>query len=451
MRCAMQMAVGAVLLAIGWAAAQEPAPGGAAERERVEFFERRVRPLLVEKCQPCHGPQKQESGLRLDSRAALLAGGDGGPVVAPGDPQRSRLLQVVRREDDLQMPPDDPLEPAHIAALTRWIEAGAAWPADEDHSGAGPDEDQRLRSSQHWAFQPLVKPPLPEVPRADGAQNPVDLFVLARQRAAGVAAAPRADAHTLIRRASFDLLGLPPTPEQVDAFVHDAQRHPAAAFDRLVDRLLASPRYGERWGRHWLDVARYADNKGYVFFEDKKYPWAYTYRDYVIAALNADLPYDRFVLEQLAADQLAASPPQASLAAMGFLTLGGHFMNNTHDIIDDRIDVVTRGLLGLTVTCARCHDHKYDAIPQRDYYSLYGVFRSGYEPTLPPLLSPPPDDEQYRKFVAEMDQRLGALVDFVTARHRELVNDARTRIADYLLAAHRRRGKPPSFRRPFCE
>src|SRR5207253_6441825 len=186
-----------------------------------------------------------------------------------------------------------------------------------------------------------------------------------------------ADRRTLIRRATFDLTGLPPTPEEIDEFVNDAS---PGAYERLVDVLLSSPAYGERWGRHWLDVARYADSKGYVFTEERRFPYAYTYRDYVIKSLNDDKPYDRFVTEQLAADRLPLGEDKHPLAAMGFLTLGRRFMNNIHDIIDDRIDVTTRGLMALTVTCARCHDHKFDPIPTRDYYSLYGVFASSVEP-----------------------------------------------------------------------
>src|SRR5207249_6010148 len=195
-----------------------------------------------------------------------------------------------------------------------------------------------------------------------------------------------ADRRTLLRRATFDLIGLPPTPEEVAAFETDCLPD---AFGRVVDRLLASSSYGERWGRYWLDVARYADTKGYVFNEERRFPYSYTYRDYVIRAFNDDLPYDQFILEQLAADRLPLGEDKHSLAAMGFLILGRRFMNNIHDIIDDSIDVTTRGLMGLTVTCARCHDHKFDPIPTRDYYSLYGVFASSVEPQLPQAIEAP--------------------------------------------------------------
>ena len=406
-----------------------------------DFFERHVRPILVAKCQSCHGPRKQESGLRLDSRAALLAGGDRGPAVDLKQLDRSLLLRAVRHDGELEMPPTGKLPAVALDAFERWIALGLPWPDRDSLSGGRPDA-----VGDHWAFQPMRHPPLPNVRRTDWSRTPIDRFILRKQEQAGLQPASPASRQTMIRRATFDLLGLPPTPDEVASFVADDAPN---AFDRLVDRLLTDPRYGQRWGRHWLDVARYADNKGYVFFEDKNYPWAYTYRDYVVAAWNDDLPFDRFVLEQLAADQLdttraAESRENRALAAMGFLTLGGHFMNNTHDIIDDRIDVVTRGLLGLTVTCARCHDHKYDPIPQRDYYSLYGVFRSCYEPTLSPLIDPPPQTEAYQEFSTEMTKRHDALMAFVTGKHEELVRDGRTRISQYLLAAHARHGQPPA-------
>jgi hypothetical protein len=410
--------------------------GSATGSEHDNFFEREVRPILVEKCLACHGANKQEGKLRLDSRVAVLHGGEGGPVAIAGRPQASRLVHAIRYGDELQMPPEEQLQESEIATLVRWIELQLPWPANHPLLESRPDA-----STTHWAFQAVRKPEVP-LPQADEwSHTAIDRFVLAKLHAAGVSPSERAARHTLIRRATFDLLGLPPAPAEVAAFVQDDSPQ---AFDKLVDRLLASPRYGERWGRHWLDVARYADNKGYVFFEDKKYPWAYTYRDYVIRALNDDVAYDQFVREQLAADQLDLGDDKRPLTAMGFLTLGGHFMNNTHDIMDDRIDVVTRGLMGLTVTCARCHDHKYDPVTQADYYSLYGVFRSCFEPTVPPLFETPPATDEYQKFAAELAKREKELVDFVTAKHRELVTDARTRIAEYLLAAHARRGLPPT-------
>jgi hypothetical protein len=292
---------------------------------------------------------------------------------------------------------------------------------------------------QHWAFQPVRKPAPPRVKNAGWAQTPIDAFILAKLEEKDLRPAPPADRRTLCRRASFDLIGLPPTPEQVAAFEADSSPD---AFAHLVDSLLASPHYGERWGRYWLDVARYADTKGYVFNQERRYPYSYTYRDYVIRAFNEDLPYDRFILEQLAADRLPLGEDKHSLAAMGFLTLGRRFMNNKHDIIDDRIDVVTRGLLGLTVSCARCHDHKFDPIPSSDYYSLYGVFASSVEPRLPPALGMPPRTEAYRAFEKQLQEKERKLKQFLEAKHQELITDFRSRVADYLLAGNEAQNKP---------
>ena len=430
MRLTPGIAAHIVLVATALAAGSEPKT----DREQTDFFERQIRPVLVSRCLSCHGEKKQESGLRLDSRAAVLRGGNGGAAVISGKPRDSRLIHAVRYEsDDLQMPPNKKLSDSEIESLVRWVELGLPWP-----DIVALDNDREPKQP-HWAFEPLRQPTVPQVGNAEWGDTAIDRFILARLKAKQIAPSPPANRRTLIRRMTFDLHGLPPTPDEVQAFVNDTS---SDALARLIDRLLASPKYGERWGRHWLDVARYADNKGHVFFEDKKYPWAYTYRDYVIRALNEDLPYDQFIREQIAADQLDLGDDKRPLAAMGFLTLGGRFMNNTHDIIDDRIDVVTRGIMGVTVTCARCHDHKYDPIPQADYYSLYGVFRSSYEPTVHPLFQPPPKTDEYLDFAAEMEKREKALVDFVTAKHRELVTGARKRVDEYLKAAYARRGVP---------
>ena len=414
-----------------------------------EFFEKQVRPILVEHCLSCHGSRKQMSGLRLDSRAALLQGGDNGPVVRPGDPEQSPLIHAIRHQGERKMPPKTKLKPAQVAALTHWIKTGVPWPK------SAPLATKADVWKRHWAFQPVKKPAPPAVQQSDWPQTPVDRFVLARLEAKGLKPSPQADRHILLRRVTFDLIGLPPTPAEIAAFENDTAPD---AFARVIDRLLASPHYGERWGRHWLDVARYADTKGYVFFEEAEFPWAWTYRDYVLRAFNEDLPYNRFLVEQLAADRLAPSPLPLSppegrgvgvrgadkrpLTALGFLTLGGRFMSNVHDVLDDRIDVVTRGLLGLTVTCARCHDHKFDPIPTKDYYSLYGVFASSVEPTVPPLFAEPPHTAAYEKFDKEMKAREKKLTDFVRAKHDEVTAAARKRAAEYLLAVHAMRNQP---------
>jgi hypothetical protein len=405
----------------------------------IEFFERAIRPILVEKCLSCHGPEKTKGGLRLDSRDSILKGGNAGPVVVPRKPNESRLITAIRQTDkDLRMPPTGKLTDRDVATLEKWIELGLPWP--ENVTLTAPNSIARAAAT-HWAFQPVTRPKVPLANNSETAgNNPIDDFVRAELKKKGLKQNPVADRRVLIRRASFDLLGLPPTPEEIEAFVNDPDPD---AYPKLIDRLLASPRYGERWGRHWLDLARYADNKGYVFFEGKEYPWAWTYRDYVIAAFNSNKPFDRFIMEQLAADLLCPDDTRAQ-AALGFLTIGGHFMNNTHDIIDDRIDVVTRGFMGLTVSCARCHDHKFDPIPSTDYYSLYGVFRSSTEPNVPPLLGPTPDTGEHLLYDAELKIREKKLVDFVTAKHTGLVNGARTRATEYLLAAHEARNQPPA-------
>jgi hypothetical protein len=403
-----------------------------AKTDAEQSFERHVRPVLVEHCQGCHGAKKQMGGLRLDSRAALLTGGDGGPAVKPGDPDASRLIQAVRQMGDLKMPPRKKLPPSAVAALTAWVKAGAPWPAPRAPTGVD-------ASNRHWAFQSVRRPALPAVRNAAFAGNPIDRFVLAALEGRGLSPSAEADRHTLLRRVTFDLIGLPPTPDEVDAFLSDGRPD---AYERVVERLLASPRHGERWARHWLDVARFADTKGYVFFQESEYPWAYTYRDYLIEALNADLPYDRFLVEQIAADLLPAEKDRRNLRALGFLSLGGRFMNNVQDILDDRIDVVTRGLMGLTVSCARCHDHKFDPIPTQDYYSLYGIFASSTEPEVPPLFADPPATPAHAAFAKELARREQALDHFLWEKFYTLRKTARTRCAEYLLAAHARRGQP---------
>jgi hypothetical protein len=414
-------------------------PVRASDPAAIEFFEKNVRPVLVERCLSCHAGEKPKGGLRLDTRESLLEGGKGGAVVVPGKPKDSRLVSAIRHiDEDLKMPPTAKLPAREIAAIEKWVELGAPWP--EKLKLAAPDAIAKA-ASVHWAFKPVTRPTVPKLgPQSSVLTNPIDAFVLSKLSDNKLSLAPRADKRMLVRRATFDLHGLPPTPEEVEAFVKDDSPD---AYEKLIDRLLASERYGERWGRHWLDVARYADNKGYVFFEGKEYPWAWTYRDYVIRSFNDDKPFDRFVAEQLAADLLCPDDAKAQ-AALGFLTVGGHFMNNTHDVIDDRVDVVTRGLMGLTVTCARCHDHKFDPIPTADYYALYGVFRSSAEPTVPPLVGPPPTRDDHVLYDAELRIREKKLVDFVTAKHTDLVTGARTRAAEYLLAAHAARNQPPA-------
>jgi hypothetical protein len=430
-----------VLLATGGclrATAGEPdakqAAGKPFSPEATDFFESRVRPILVDQCIKCHGPKKQSSSLRLDSREAAMKGGDSGPSLVPAEPDESLIVRAVAHtHEELKMPPSGKLPEASVAIIRQWVALGAPWSEATGKEGVLVSAEGRDPSATHWSFQPLRSPALPAVKDRNWGQTPVDAFVLARLDANGMTPSARADKWTLIRRATIDLWGIPPTAEEIDAFERDQA---PGAFARLVDRLLASPHYGERWGRHWLDVARYADTKGYVFTQDRHYPYAYTYRDYVIKALNEDLPYDQFVVQQLAADQLPRGADPGPLAAMGFLTVGRRFLLDQNEIIDDRIDVVSRGLLGLTVTCARCHDHKFDPIPAEDYYSLYGVFASSTEPAELPLLekveNSPANADYQRKLAAAKKAR----DDYLAARQDEIQGDLSARLSVYLKAAY---------------
>jgi cytochrome c553 len=390
------LTVGLALSAVFGAPVQ--APQAAPTPAAIEYFEKSVRPLLVNRCYSCHGAEKQMSGLRLDSRAALLKGGDRGEALMAGDPEHSRLLEAVRQTGALKMPPDGKLADAEIKALADWVRMGAPWPGDAPKPLT--TEEQMLeRRRSLWSLQPVVRPALPKIKDIAHAQNPIDRFIFAALEKRGLKPAPPAAKTALIRRATLDLTGLPPTPEEVQTFLND--RTPDA-YSRLIDRLLASPHYGERWGRQWLDVARYSDTLGYlVGLNGRRYPYAYTYRDYVIRALNADKPYDRFILEQLAADQLELTDKR-DLAALGFLTVGNRYLGDTQEIIDDRIDVVCRGLQGLTAGCARCHTHKFDPIPIEDYYSLYSVFNNSHEPDSLPQIADATGKAAYARYQEQL-------------------------------------------------
>jgi len=419
----------ATLFAVGWLwiglAGGSSAHAVDAAHER---FETRVRPVLAEHCIKCHGASKQSSGLRLDSREGLLKGGDTeGASIVVGKPDVSPLIKAIRHEGEVKMPPKSRLPQPVIDELAEWIKAGAPWPQGVVITLAKQEEAAKV----HWSFRPVRKsvPPL-----TSPGMSAIDAFLNAEYPSRGLTPSARADRKTLIRRASFDLIGLPPTPDEVNAFLADS-RPDRAAFAEVVERLLASPHYGERWGRLWLDVARYADTKGYVFAEDINYPFAYTYRDWVVEALNKDLPYDQFVLQQIAADKLPHGPDNRPLAAMGFLTVGRRFLQDPNEIIDDRIDVVSRGLLGLSVTCARCHDHKFDPIPTEDYYSLHGVFASSDEPKELPLLAKPNDSKDAQDYARKLAERKRAVETFQTTKRAELEKEGRTRVAAYLIAA----------------
>jgi mono/diheme cytochrome c family protein len=402
------------------------ASGAAEPGSGPEFFESRIRPLLVERCVECHGAKKQKGGLRLDSRAAWQKGGDSGAVIAPGDPESSLLITAVRYANkDLQMPPKRQLTTEQIAALEHWVKIGAPDPR-EVHVAARLKGVDMETGRKHWAFQPVADPKPPVLAQDQWSREAIDRFVFARLQQAGLRPNTPADRRMLIRRATFDLTGLPPTAEDVDAFAKDTSPD---AFAKVVDRLLASPHYGEHWARHWLDVARYSDTKGYVYArEEKQWVHAWPYRDWVVRALNEDMAYDRFLLLQLAADQVepAGSP---HLAAMGFLTLGRRFLGVTHDIFDDRIDVVTRTTQALSVACARCHDHKFDPIPTRDYYALYGVFQSCAEQVV--QCAPPATDAAFLK---ELHAREDKFRTMMTQRREEQSARVRARVTDHLIA-----------------
>ena len=411
-----------------------------AQETGTEFFEKRIRPVLVEHCYKCHSRQagKERGGLLLDTREALRRGGDNGPTIVPGKPDDSLLVKSIRHTAaNLKMPKGGAkLPPAVIADFERWVVLGAPDPRDEKAVIVKGVDFEAAR--RHWAYQPITKPAVPPVKKHVWARSPIDAFVLAKLEEQGLTPSPIAEPRTLIRRVFFNLIGLPPTFDEVEEFVKSWESPGAgrqAAMEQLVDRLLASPHYGERWGRHWLDVARYADTKDGVLMygDDRVRPYAYTYRDYVIRAFNDDTPFDRFIQEQLAADAIQPKVEPWRLAAMGFLTLGRQYDNNIHDVIDDRIDTVTRGFLGLTVSCARCHDHKYDAIPTADYYSLYGVFANSEAPLEPPLADRPENCktlDDYEKQAGPHREKMQKLLD---SQYALLIDTARERVGDYLL------------------
>ncbi|MBL9189478.1 MAG: PSD1 domain-containing protein [Opitutaceae bacterium] len=385
----------------------------------LQFFENKIRPILANHCYNCHSKSgdKVRGGLLLDSREALLQGGNTGAAIVPGKPDQSLLIQAVRyKDEDLQMPPKgEKLSDEQIADLTEWVRRGAPDPrtlaAKGVYAGVG---------KNHWAFQPVKKPAIPEVQNNAWVQNPVDNFVLAKLEANGMVPNAPAEKATLIRRLYFDLIGLPPHPAEVIAFTKDTSPD---AYAKLVDKLLARPQYGEHWARYWLDVARYSDTKGDARGqEDNRYVHAWTYRDWVINAFNADLPYDQFIIAQIAGDRVDQvlekqakdkkinQPENRSwTAAQGFLTLGNQFNGRRDDIIGDQIDVTTKAFLGLTVSCARCHDHKFDPIPTKDYYSLYGVFANSLPPAeLPTIATKVPQTPELLEYVtkaAELEKR----------------------------------------------
>ncbi|MBI4658283.1 MAG: PSD1 domain-containing protein [Verrucomicrobia bacterium] len=380
--------LGVVLLAVSSA----EGASGFTEKE-LAFFESKVRPLLIERCYECHSHEaaKLKGGLFLDSRGGWTKGGDNGPAIVPGDPERSLLIKAVRSADEnLQMPPKKMLSQEQVAVLVEWVKMGAPDPRE---SGTAPKAASTMDIEQRkkfWSFQPLKKVEPPPVRDSSWVRTPIDRFILAKLEAEGIRPNPPVDKRKLIRRAYLDLIGLPPKPEEIDEFLNDTS---AGAYEKLIDRLLANPHYGERWGRHWLDLARFGESHGYE--QDYDRPFAYRYRDFVIQALNDDLPYDQFVKWQIAGDELAPDEPEA-WKATGFLAAGTHATQITanqaekerYDELDDKINTIGTAMLGLTIGCARCHDHKFDPIPTVDYYRLIATFtttvRSDYDVDLNP-------------------------------------------------------------------
>lgn len=418
--------------------------GFAADSDQEKFFETEVRPLLAQHCFECHREKKKQGDLRLDRKRDVFAASPSGQAVVPGKLNESRLWQVVQySEFDTQMPPTGKLSAEKLEIFRKWIETGAFWPEEVATSSSTKSSeiphqadgtiDYLKAIEDHWAYQVVQEPKAPEVSDASPQLSNIDRFLIAKLTEQGLRMSDPTSPQKLIRRLSFDLRGLPPTYAEVQEFEKNAS---PTAFAALVDQYLADPAYGERWGRYWLDIARYADTKGYVFTENRFYPYSYTYRDYVIDAFNSDKPYDSFIMEQLAADHLGFSEQDPRLAALGFLTIGPRFLNRTPDIIDDRIDVVTRGLMGMTLGCARCHDHKFDPLPTADYYSMYGVFDSSYEPELPPLRGEIAQNAPgYTEFATELNKREQELRSYLETAHQELLTKAMNELDDYFPAA----------------
>lgn len=410
---------------------------GAADSEKAAFFENRVRPILSAHCFECHDAVKQEGGVRLDALEGMLAGGDSGPSIVPGKPEESLLVEAIRYEG-YEMPPKGPLPEEDIAAIVRWIRDGAHWPAGQEpmQPALGDQDAIRAAADKHWAYSSIERPDLPTVSDPDWVRTPVDRFVLAQLESHGLKPSPLTNRPTLIRRAFIDLIGLPPTPEIIAA-VFGKPSLQGLNYKEIVDGLLASPHYGERMARHWMDVARYADTRDFLAAADLRYPFAYTYRDWLIRAFNDDMPYDEFVKQQLAADFVADRPDDPDLAALGFLTVGPLFRNNVHERIADRIDTVSRGLMGVTVSCARCHDHKYDPISIEDYYSLYGVFRDSQRPDEFPTIASPLGAEPSPEQIADFEKTHAAEVAKLEAYEAGLAAEARKdlfgRFDDYLV------------------
>jgi mono/diheme cytochrome c family protein len=439
------------------------------ESAQEEFFEKKVRPIFAKNCQRCHNAKSKVAGLDLTTAEAFQRGGDSGPVINKEKPEESRLLKVIGYDGEIKMPPAGKLKDHEIGALTEWVKMGAPWPGGIPPAASGilpKSTNSRSFTEEEkgfWAYQPIKEAPLPQTaPQAPSkaedeawARSPIDRFILRKLEERNLKPAPPADKLTLLRRATFDLTGLPPTETEMRDFLADQSPD---AFGKVVERLLASPRYGERWGRHWLDVARYADSTGND--EDHRYPHAWKYRDYVIESFNNDLPYDQFIREQLAGDLLPAKDGgevnRRGIIATGFIALGPKAIAQQdkkkmlYDVYDEQVDVTTKAFLGLTVSCARCHDHKFDPILTKDYYAMIGMFASTRSFTNPeshvsvvlekPLV-PKEEFERYKTARQEhqaKDRRVRIAIEEIVDEVKEnAVKESSRRLADYFLAARK--------------
>ncbi|MFT4688601.1 MAG: hypothetical protein ACI9OD_000799 [Limisphaerales bacterium] len=427
-----------------------PFPNSAtAQSAGLELFEKQIRPLLVEHCYECHSQTSKnlKGGLRLDSRLGWERGGDSGRVIVPGRPEESRLIRAVRYHDqDFQMPPRNRLSAGQISALEQWVKLGAPDPRSDDLPEIAQATGMTIEEGrQFWAFKPVIDSVIPDLGNARSVASPIDSFIGARLSKVGLAPAPRSDRRTLIRRATYDLIGLPPTSAEVQGFLDDSSTN---AFGKVIERLLASKHYGVRWGRHWLDVARYADSNG--LDENLAFGNAWRYRDYVIDSFNDDKPFDRFVIEQLAGDLLPTAN-QETKTATGFLALGAKVLAEKDldklmmDIVDEQIDTVGKAFLGMTLGCARCHDHKFDPISQRDYYGLAAIFKSTHTitkitgSTIKYWYEHSFASETELKELAEIDKQLAAkkraASSYLTAATLKARGEARLKAAEYLIAS----------------
>ncbi len=435
-----------ILAAPIWAQKQDPA----------EFFEKKVRPVLLNNCQACHNSKLKTAGLDLTSAEGFAQGGQSGAIVVAGNPESSRLIKVIGYGESLKMPPVAKLKDEEIADLSAWVMMGAVWQGAVAAPAAAPPATSQSREftpaeKSFWAFQPVKDPALPSVRNESWLQTPIDRFVLAKLEEKGLKPAAPADKITLLRRATFDLTGLPPSEQETRAFLADRSKD---AFRKVVERLLESPRYGERWGRHWLDVARYADSTGND--EDHRYPYAWRYRDYVIEAFNRDEPYDRFIREQVAGDLLPAPDGHAvnprGIVATGLLALGPKALAQQdktkmlYDVYDEQVDVVSKAFMGLTVSCARCHNHKFDPILTRDYYSLISIFAStrdfagggkGVSKMLFRPLAPKDEYDRYKVYERKVSEAQLAVEDLMDRERDSYTRQLSPKLADYMITARR--------------